>query len=83
MPRYDQTGPNKEGLGSGRKFGPCFKDKLNNREFLYHDGYRINRQYRFSSLAHSDTGLNWLKSRKTVLEKELDLINQTLQSESK
>ncbi len=83
MPRFDQTGPNGEGLGTGRKLGPCFQDKQNYREFRRQDCFRRNRNFRFSGLLHPDTGQNWLKSRKAILEKELDLINQALQPASK
>ena len=83
MPRFDQTGPSGEGLGTGRRLGPCYQDKQNYREFQRQDCFRRNRRMRFFGLMQPTTGQNWLITRKAVLEKELDYINQALQSTSK
>ncbi len=79
MPRYDQTGPMGQGSGTGRQMGPCCQsDTIQRNNNVRRSCGRGQGRGSFMGLMQPQTGNNWLVSRKAVLEKELQSINDAL-----
>lgn len=83
MLRYDQTGPMGQGAGSGRRMGPCFTSDSANPVYRNIRSCGKGRgQGFFMGLMQPGTGDNWLISRKAVLEKELEYINNAINAKN-